>query len=178
MIFLELFLSFLKIGFTSFGGLSIISLVSDEMTTHGWMTVSEVSDIIAIAEMTPGPLGLNCATFAGMRTGGLPGAIIANIGVLFPSFSLCLVAAIFFEKFRNSRRLNQILVGIRPACIGLVFGIVFSLSVSNYTSGGLISVPCCLIGALDLFLLLKMKASIPVVILISAGLGLLFFGLI
>lgn len=178
MIYLDLFLSFLKIGFTSFGGLSIISLVSDEMAAHQWMTVSEVFDVIAIAEMTPGPLGLNCATFAGMRMAGVLGAVIANIGVLFPSFSLCLAAAVFFEKFRSSRRLNQMLVGVRPACIGLVFGIMFSLSVSNYTFDGTLSVPCCFIGALDLFLLLKVKAGIPTVILISAGLGVLIFGIV
>ena len=68
MVLLELFISFLKIGFTSFGGLSMIPLITSEMTSHGWMTAAEVSDIVAIAEMTPGPLGLNCATFAGMRT--------------------------------------------------------------------------------------------------------------
>ena len=70
MVLLELFISFLKIGFTSFGGLSMIPLITSEMTSHGWMTAAEVSDIVAIAEMTPGPLGLNCATFAGMRTAG------------------------------------------------------------------------------------------------------------
>ena len=65
MILLELFWSFCKIGFTSFGGLSMVPLINSEMLSHGWMTLSEVSDIVAIAEMTPGPLGLNCATFAG-----------------------------------------------------------------------------------------------------------------
>ena len=64
MILLELFWSFCKIGFTSFGGLSMVPLINSEMLSHGWMTLSEVSDIVAIAEVTPGPLG-NCATFAG-----------------------------------------------------------------------------------------------------------------
>ena len=79
MILLQLLWSFTKIGFTSFGGLSMIPLISSEMQVHQWMTAEEVSDIVAIAEMTPGPLGLNCATFAGMRTAGLPGAIAANL---------------------------------------------------------------------------------------------------
>ena len=64
MLSLELFLSFLLIGFTSFGGMSMIPLINDQMLSHGWMTAQEVADIVAIAEMTPGPLGLNCATFA------------------------------------------------------------------------------------------------------------------
>ena len=73
MVLLELYISFLKIGFTSFGGLSMIPLISSEMLSHGWMTASEVSDIVAIAEMTPGPLGLNSATFAGLRTAACRG---------------------------------------------------------------------------------------------------------
>ena len=97
MVLIDLFISFLKIGFTSFGGLSMIPLITSEMTEHSWMTASEVSDIVAIAEMTPGPLGLNCATFAGMRTAGIAGAVAANLGALAPTLTVCLAAAIFFE---------------------------------------------------------------------------------
>ena len=74
MVFFELFWSFCKIGFTSFGGLSMVPLINSEMVSHGWMSVSEVSDIVAMAEITPGPLGLNCATFAGMRVAGILGS--------------------------------------------------------------------------------------------------------
>ena len=88
MLLLELFWSFVKIGFTSFGGLSMIPLISSEMISHGWMTAEEVSDIVAIAEMTPGPLGLNCATFAGIRAAGILGAFVANMGALSPTYTL------------------------------------------------------------------------------------------
>ena len=98
MVLLELFWSFLKIGFTSFGGLSMIPLITQEMLSHGWMTAAQVSDIVAIAEMTPGPMGLNCATFAGIRTAGLPGAVFANLGVLAPSLTLCVLAAVFLPE--------------------------------------------------------------------------------
>lgn len=80
MILLELFWSFCKIGFTSFGGLSMVPLINSEMLSHGWMTLSEVSDIVAIAEMTPGPLGLNCATFAGTRVAGLARGCLRQSG--------------------------------------------------------------------------------------------------
>ena len=63
MIYIQLFLSFMKIGFTSFGGMSMIPLILEEMTSHGWMTAEDLSNLVAIAEMTPGPLGINCATF-------------------------------------------------------------------------------------------------------------------
>ena len=79
MVLLELFWSFCKIGFTSLGGLSMVPLINHEMLSHGWMTTMELSDILAIAEVTPGPLGLNCATFAGTRVAGLPGAVCANL---------------------------------------------------------------------------------------------------
>ena len=77
MVLLELFISFLKIGFTSFGGLSMIPLITSEMTSHGWMTAAEVSDIVAIAEMTPGPIAVNSATFVGTKIAGVPGALVA-----------------------------------------------------------------------------------------------------
>ena len=132
MVLLELYISFLKIGFTSFGGLSMIPLISSEMLSHGWMTASEVSDIVAIAEMTPGPLGLNSATFAGLRTAGLPGAIFAVLGVLTPTFTLCFLAAVMFQRFRTSHRLEQIMTGVRPASIGLLAGVCVSLSITNF----------------------------------------------
>lgn len=68
---LDLFLSFLKIGFFSFGGTTMIPVINDEVLVHGWMTADEVMDIVAVAEMTPGSLGINCATFVGLRTAGI-----------------------------------------------------------------------------------------------------------
>ncbi len=177
MVLFELFVSFLKIGFTSFGGLSMIPLITSEMTAHGWMTASEVSDIVAIAEMTPGPLGLNCATFAGMRTAGLLGAIAANLGTLSPTLTVCLLAAIFFERFRKSSFMTRLMTGVRPACVGMIFGVVISLCATNYAAepGG-VSWPAIAIGALGLLLLARFKVSIPKVICLSGALGMLLFG--
>ena len=103
MILLKLFWSFMLIGFGSFGGLSMIPQISNEVLSHGWMTADQVTDIVAIAEMTPGPLGLNCASFAGMQAAGIPGAIAANFGVLMPSITLCAVADIFYHLFHESK---------------------------------------------------------------------------
>ena len=175
LLLLELFWSFVKIGFTSFGGLSMIPLISSEMISHGWMTAAEVSDIVAIAEMTPGPLGLNCATFAGMRAAGILGAIVANLGALSPTLTLCFAAAIFFEHFKNNRRLSQIMLGVRPACVGLVAGIIIELAIVNYSDeNSKIHLPLLILGFVDLILLLKFKISIPLVILFSALVGIIF----
>ena len=172
---LELFWSFVKIGFTSFGGLSMIPLISHEVVSHGWMNLSEVSDIVAIAEMTPGPLGLNCATFAGIHAAGIPGAVTANLGVLTPTFTVTALVAVFFIKFQKSRRMEQILTGVRPVCIGLLAGVILSFCQTNYVIGSAVSLAAIAIGVLDLVLLFKWDMSIPKVILLSAVLGLFLF---
>ena len=176
MLLLELFWSFVKIGFTSFGGLSMIPLISSEMISHGWMTAEEVSDIVAIAEMTPGPLGLNCATFAGMRAAGILGAIVANMGTLSPTYTLCAVAAVFFEHFRDNKRLGEIMTGVRPACVGMVAGVVVDLVLVNYAEAGAVHFPSVILGTVDLILLLKFHVSIPVVLMLSAIAGVIMFG--
>lgn len=178
MLLLELFWSFVKIGFTSFGGLSMIPLISSEMISHGWMTAHEVSDIVAIAEMTPGPLGLNCATFAGMRAAGFLGAFVANMGALSPTFTLCFIAALFFQHFKQNKRLAQIMIGVRPACVGMVAGIVIDLILVNYVDiNQNIHVPSIIIGVIDLILLIKFRVSIPIVLLLNALTGIILFGL-
>ena len=168
MVLLELFWSFLKIGFTSFGGLSMIPLINDEVLSHGWMT----------AEMTPGPLGFNCATFAGIQAAGIPGAIAANLGVMSPTLTLCAAAAVFFERVKGNKYMEHILVGVRPACLGMVVGVTCSMLTNYLGTSGQVSLPAVGIGVLDLVLLLKGKQSVPVVIGISALLGLLCFGVL
>lgn len=174
MVLLDLFWSFCKIGFTSFGGLSMVPLINSEMMAHGWMTLAEVSDIVAIAEMTPGPLGLNCAIFAGTRVAGLLGALCASIGVLSPSFLVGAVVAVMFEKFKDSTAMQKALFGIRPGCLGMIVGVCIALLPANYTTlAGTYSPAAIAIGALSLLALWKWKAPIPLVIAVSAALGLL-----
>lgn len=171
-----LFLSFLKIGFTSFGGISMVPLINQEMISHNWMTQEEVLDIIAIAEMTPGPLGVNCATFAGMKALGILGAIVATIGILMPSFTIAYIVAIFFNKFKSSNRVEQVMVGIRPATIGMIFSVIITLSISNYilSSGG-VSYISIIISLIDLILLFKLDLGIPILILSNAGIGIVLY---
>lgn len=174
MIYLELFVSFLLIGFTSFGGTSMIPLINSEMVSHGWMTVTEVSDIVAIAEMTPGPMGINCATFAGTRVAGIAGAICASLGVLMPTLTLCMLAAIFLKKFKESRLLQSILYGIRPVCIGMLAAVIIDLSITNY-AGSLFGVSwqAIVIGIVSFVMLYFAKWNVPKTIALAAALGLL-----
>lgn len=172
MIYIELLIVFAMIGFTSFGGLSMISLINEQMNVHGWMTMQELADIVAIAEMTPGPLGMNCATFAGARTAGVVGAFIAMLGVLLPSLSVCMAVAVCMERFKKNKLMKQALYGIRPACIGITSVVVIRQSMANYFPSG-ISWVSVLIGAAALAILLWKKWSISTTIVVSAVLGLL-----
>ena len=126
-VLLELFWSFCQIGFTSFGGMSMVPLINDEMVSHGWMTVSEVSDIVAIAEMTPGPIALNAATFVGIQVAGLPGALIATIGCIFPSCVIVMALAYVYYRFRGLSIVQGILAGLRPAVIAMIASAGISL---------------------------------------------------
>ena len=177
MLLLELFWSFVKIGFTSFGGLSMIPLISSEMISHGWMNAHEVSDIVAIAEMTPGPLGLNCATFAGMKAAGVLGAFVANLGALSPTYTLCAVGAVFFDHFRENKYLGRVMTGVRPACVGMVAGVVIQLALANYAGNFCgVDVGAAVLGVVDLVLLLKFRVSIPKVLMFSAAAGVIMYG--
>ena len=133
----ELFIAFVKIGFTSFGGMSMVPLILEEMRAHQWMSTEDLTNVIAIAEMTPGPLGINCATFAGERTAGVIGGIVAVAGVLMPAFTLTLLTAVCFERFKNSTIFTRILLVLKPICIVLILMTILELLGENYVAGSL-----------------------------------------
>lgn len=176
MVLLELFISYVKVGFCSFGGLSTIPLISDEMLSRGWMTSQQLADMVAIAEMTPGPLGINCATFVGMQVAGVPGAIVASLGVMMPSLTICLLVAHFMVRFKDSKPVQHTLYGIRPVAFALIFRVLFPMARENYFSGETVAVlwPAVLAGAVAALLLFKFKRSIPLVVLVCAVIGIVF----
>lgn len=175
MLLLRLFWSFVKIGFTSFGGMSMIPLIASEVTSSGWMTEAQVVDIIAIAEATPGPIGLNASTFAGMNAAGIPGALAAAAGICTPTLTLALAAAAFYAAFRDSRFMRQIMRGIRPASVGLVAGLLVSMARTSYVDAS--GAPKWGAGAISLVCLIclaKLKLGPQRTIFIAAGMGVLF----
>ena len=170
---LELFWSYVKVGFCSFGGLSMIPLLSDEMLSHGWMTTQQLSDIVAIAEMTPGSLGINCATFVGIQIAGTAGMLFATLGVMVPSLTLCMVVAHFLVKFKDNRHLRDALYGIRPVCLGMIVAVVFPMMQTNYWIDNTLSWQAVLIGLISCVLLIRFRWSVPKVICLAAAGGLL-----
>lgn len=176
MVYLELFLSFMKIGFTSFGGMSMIPLILEEMQTHHWMTAEDLTNLVAIAEMTPGPLGVNCATFAGTQAAGAAGGIVAVLGVLMPAFTLTLLAAAFYSRFRKSRLMQDIMGFVKPVCIAMIVSVMLTLGGENYFSGGAANWRAVAVGGASLYLLQRRKWSVPKVIGNAAALGLVLYG--
>lgn len=175
MIYLSLFLSFMKIGFCSFGGMTMIPVINDEVLRFGWMTPAEVMDIVAVAEMTPGSLGINCATFVGLRTAGIAGALAANLGVMMPSLTLSMLAAHFIFRMKGNKVLESAMRGVRPASLGMLVAAAVTLGITTFMPmGGLrVSWNLVLIAAFCGFLLIKKNLSIPKTILVAAVLGLL-----
>ena len=138
MIWIELFLTFLKIGaFTFGGGYAMLPLIQSEVEGHGWLTQAEVVDFIAVSESTPGPLAINMATFVGIRTGGVFGAVCATLGVVLPSFVIILIVAKFYEKFRKSHAVDGVMYGLRPAVIGLIGAAFLSVGMTVFFPNGL-----------------------------------------
>lgn len=175
MVFVELFYVFALIGVTSFGGMSMVPLINAQMLSHGWMTSTEVLDIVAMAEMTPGSLGFNCATFAGLRVAGIFGAIVANLGVLAPTFTITCAACFFMKKFRDSRLLQEAMYGIRPVCIGLLVSTIAGMIDGTLIVSGAFCWQSAVVVATVSLLLWKTKLGIPAIIAIAAGMGLLLF---
>ncbi len=121
MIYLRLFYEFFKIGLFSIGGgLATIPFLTDLGERTGWFTSGQLADMIAIAESTPGPLGINMATYVGFTTGGVAGGVIATLGIVCPSIIVILIIAKFLQKFRSSKVVDGVFYGLRAASVALI----------------------------------------------------------
>ncbi|NLK74253.1 MAG: chromate transporter [Clostridiales bacterium] len=122
MILLELFLNFIKIGLFSFGGgYAAVPLIQNVIVdTKKWIEMSEFVDLITIAEMTPGPIALNSASFVGQRLAGFPGAIVATLGCIFPSLVIVLILAWLYFKYKNLKMVQGVLSAVRPAIVSMI----------------------------------------------------------
>lgn len=178
-IFLELFLTFFKIGlFTFGGGYAMLPLIQQEVVGNGWISEQEVVNFIAVSESTPGPFAINMATFIGSEMGGIFGAVCSTLGVVLPSFIVILIVARFFMAFKDNRWVKAVMNGLRPAVIGLIGAAIISVVLEVFFPSGLgTSVfgtlafwSSLVIFALMLFLQFK-KLHPILIIVISAALG-------
>ena len=123
-LFLELFLSFLQVGaFSVGGGYAAMPVIQSQVVEkYGWLTMSEFTDLITIAEMTPGPIAVNSATFVGIRIAGIPGAIIATFGCILPSMVFLSILAKLYYKYKTLSTIQHVLAALRPAVVALIAG--------------------------------------------------------
>ena len=121
-VYIQLFISFFKIGLFGFGGgYAILSLIQHEIEIHGWMTPSEFTDVIAISQMTPGPIGINSATYVGYTASGtVLGSIVATFAIVLPSFIIMITLVRFFFYLRGNKYMEYAFLGLRPVVIGLI----------------------------------------------------------
>ena len=176
MIYLDLFWTFFKIGaFTFGGGYAMIPLIQSEVTSHGWMTVEEVVNFVAVSESTPGAFAVNACTHVGAQTAGLPGAFCATLGVVLPSFVIILVVAGCLDRFRKSRVVQGCMSGLRPAVIGLIGAAAVTTGKTVFFPAGIsltgLSTPAFYSAAVIFLLMLlpALKKVHPILIIVASA---------
>ncbi len=185
MIFLQLFLSYCKIGlFTFGGGYAALPLIQEEIVNNrAWITMQEFTDIITISQMTPGPIGINAATFVGTKVAGVPGAIVATLGAVTPSLIIVLSLAVLYYKYKGLSLVQSILKALRPAVVAFIASAGVSLVLSAIFSGGdqtmtaanfdLLAVGLIMIG----LLLFRYTKIGPIQYMVATGIvGLIVYG--
>lgn len=183
MICLRLFLSFVQIGLFSIGGgYAAIPLIQEQIVVrNGWLTMNEFADLVTIAEMTPGPIAVNSATFVGIRIAGLPGALLATLGCILPSLFIVSLLAFIYARYKKLTVLQSILASLRPAVVALIASAGLSILIQVIQGGGTVGENVRWTGIalfLPAFLALRKLKCNPILIMSLCGAGSLIVGLI
>lgn len=186
MRYLQLFWSFFQIGLFSIGGgYAAMPLIQEQVVDmHPWLTMTQFADIMTIAEMTPGPIAINSATFVGIQIAGLPGAITATLGCVFPSCVIVMTLAYIYYRFRGLDIVQGVLAGLRPAVISMIASAGISLFIlavygQRTLPADLLSLDYIALGIFlaAFFVLRKWKPS-PIMVMAGAGVaGVLLYAL-
>ena len=178
MIYIKLCISFLQIGLFSIGGgYAALPLIKEQIVDiNGWLTLQEFTDLVTIAEMTPGPIAINSASFVGNQIAGILGSIVSTIGCVTPSFIIVLILAWFYFRYKKLNIVLGILQGIRPTVVALIGSAGMSiLSLAFWNTKGItlniedINVVAVILIAAALFVLRKRKPS-PIFNMLGTGL--------
>ena len=166
-----LFLVFFQIGlFSVGGGYAAMPLIQSLVVeSHGWLTMAEFTNLMTIAEMTPGSLGVNCATFAGCA--GLPGALVATFGCITPSLILVTLLSYLYGRFRSGQTMQNVLGALRPVVVALIASAALSIvQVAAVKSGGGVSI-VGIVLMVAAFLVLRWKKWNPILVMLLCGVG-------
>jgi len=191
MLYLRLFLLFLEIGAVSFGGgYGMLSVIRDEVLSHGMLNEEQLMNFIAVAESTPGPIAINMATFIGASQAGFLGALLATLGVVLPAFTIILLVGAILKNLLKYEGVQGFLCGVRPAVAALILATAVTMGIRtffglgnvygecSFNYKGLIILGVLIAVGLGSKYLLKKKVSPILMILLSAVLGIVFYGLI
>lgn len=186
MIYLRLLFEFFKAGlFTFGGGLAALPFLEDIAIKTGWFTVEQLTDMIAISESTPGPIGINMATYAGFTTGGILGSVVATLGFMIPSIIIVTIISGFIKKFNENKIVKGTFYGLRAASVALIStaavnaitkSVLFDLKAFQTTKlfTDLISIPGLILAAAAFFVLKKWNPHPVFILAVSAVVGILF----
>ena len=177
MIYIQLFLSFLQVGALSFGGgYAAMPLIQEQVVnSHSWLTMTEFTNLITIAEMTPGPIAINAATFVGTQIAGVLGAVIATLGCILPSCIVVTLLAYVYMKYRNMSLLQGTLASLRPAVVAMIAKAGITILISAFFLDGTVTfirqnicVSMILFFGIALILLRKFKVN-PILAMVLCG---------
>ncbi len=165
-VLVDIYLSFFKIGLFGFGGgYAMISLIQAELVNRRWIRLEEFIDIIAIAQMTPGPIAINSGTFVGYRVSTIFGSLVATIAVITPSFILVLILARYFHKVKDSNFIKNLLRYLRPTVIGLIVAAAITIAKTN-----VVDIRSLIILIAVILIMYKTEAH-PILVIMLAGLS-------
>lgn len=141
MILIKLFFAFFQVGLFAFGGgYAILPFIQDIIVEeHGWLTMVEMTDVVTISQMTPGPIALNAATFVGTKVAGLPGSIVATLGTIIPQFVIMIVLGSLVFRDKKISLLDRAISGLKPGIVGLIAVATLTMMHSSLFGGGAIS---------------------------------------
>ncbi|WP_319200630.1 chromate transporter [uncultured Ilyobacter sp.] len=175
MIYFTLFFTFFKIGlFTFGGGLAMLPLIQQELLRRNWMTVPEFLDLVSIAQITPGAIGVNSATYVGNKLCGFWGGVIATAGVITPSIIIILILSAILIKLKGNVYKDAFFFGIKPITVGLIGYAGYTIARDTYFIKHKISITPILISILAFVILRKYKTNPVYVIFLSAMTGMIF----
>lgn len=170
MIYLQLFLSFLQVGMFSIGGgYAAVPLIRDQaVVVRQWLTMAEFTDLMTIAEMTPGPIAINSATFIGMRVAGVPGALMATFANIVPSCVIVSLLAYLYTRYRKMNTLQSVLACLRATVVALIAAAGVSVLRLAIVTDGKFDIAAILLFAAGLFVL-RWKKPNPIIVMVSCG---------
>lgn len=186
-VYLVLFLEFFKMGALTFGGgYAMIPFIEETVLSHGWLTNSELVDFIAVSESTPGAFAVNISTYIGSEVGGIFGAVCATVGLVLPPFIIILIIAKCYERFKESLIVRGVMLGLKSTVVGLIGATVLKVgydvlfprgfTFERFFGAELLSANfwfIIVVFAVMLFLLLYKKLNPILIIVLSAGAGII-----